>query len=104
MEALHKSYREYQRGTAAPKRAPRPTQPERQRRRAPAPKSYRKVQISYKTVSYTHLAIYGAGSLGTVLGAYMSRAGQEVELVNHNQAHVEACLLYTSESKSSSMI
>ena len=48
MEALHKSYREYQRGTAAPKRAPRPTQPERQRRRAPAPKSYRKVQISYK--------------------------------------------------------
>ena len=35
-------------------------------------------------------AIYGAGSLGTVLGAYMSRAGQEVELVNHNQAHVEA--------------
>ena len=29
-------------------------------------------------------AIYGAGSLGTVLGAYMSRAGQEVELVNHD--------------------
>ena len=35
-------------------------------------------------------AIYGAGSLGTVLGAYMSRAGQKVELVNHNPAHIEA--------------
>ena len=48
MEALHKSYREYQRGTAAPKRAPQPAQPGRQRRRAAAPKTYRKVQISYK--------------------------------------------------------
>lgn len=35
-------------------------------------------------------AIYGAGSLGTVLGAYMSKAGQPVELVNRNQAHVQA--------------
>ena len=35
-------------------------------------------------------AIYGAGSLGTVLGAYMSRSGIEVELVNRNRAHVEA--------------
>ena len=35
-------------------------------------------------------AIYGAGSLGTVLGAYLSRAGVPVELVNHNQAHVDA--------------
>lgn len=33
-------------------------------------------------------AIYGAGSLGTVLGAYMSRAGVPVELVNRNKAHV----------------
>ena len=35
-------------------------------------------------------AIYGAGSLGTVLGAYMSKAGVPVELVNRNKAHVEA--------------
>ena len=35
-------------------------------------------------------AIYGAGSLGTVLGAYLSKSGQEIDLVNHNKAHVEA--------------
>ena len=35
-------------------------------------------------------AIYGAGSLGTVLGAYMTRRGTPVELVNRNRAHVEA--------------
>lgn len=35
-------------------------------------------------------AIYGAGSLGTVLGAYMSKAGIPVELVNRNKAHTEA--------------
>ena len=35
-------------------------------------------------------AIYGAGSLGTVLGAYLTKNGTEVELVNHNRAHVEA--------------
>ena len=37
-------------------------------------------------------AIYGAGSLGTVLGAYLSKNGEPVELVNHNRAHVEALL------------
>lgn len=35
-------------------------------------------------------AIYGAGSLGTILGAYMTRAGIDVELVNRNKAHTEA--------------
>lgn len=35
-------------------------------------------------------AIYGAGSLGTVLGAYLSRNGVDIELVNRNRAHVEA--------------
>ena len=35
-------------------------------------------------------AIYGAGSLGTVLGAYMTKGGVPVELVNRNRAHVEA--------------
>lgn len=36
------------------------------------------------------IAIYGAGSLGTILGAYISRAGVEIELINRNKAHVEA--------------
>ena len=35
-------------------------------------------------------AIYGAGSLGTVLGAYLSKAGVDIELVNRNKAHVAA--------------
>ncbi len=34
--------------------------------------------------------IYGAGSLGTVLGAYVTEKGGEIELVNRNKAHVEA--------------
>ena len=34
-------------------------------------------------------AIYGAGSLGTVLGAYMTKGGVPVELVNRNRLHVE---------------
>jgi len=33
-------------------------------------------------------AIYGAGSLGTVLGAYMTKNGQPVDLINRNKAHV----------------
>lgn len=36
------------------------------------------------------IAIYGAGSLGTVLGAYLTKNGVPVDLVNHNKAHVEA--------------
>ncbi|MBO4926488.1 MAG: 2-dehydropantoate 2-reductase [Clostridia bacterium] len=35
-------------------------------------------------------AIYGAGSLGTVLGAYLTKNGVDIELVNRNRAHVEA--------------
>lgn len=35
-------------------------------------------------------AIYGAGSLGTVLGAYITKSGTEVQLVNRNKAHVAA--------------
>ena len=35
-------------------------------------------------------AIYGAGSLGTILGAYIARAGGSIELINRNRAHVEA--------------
>ena len=36
------------------------------------------------------IAIYGAGSLGTILGAYISKAGVAIELINRNVAHVEA--------------
>lgn len=35
-------------------------------------------------------AIYGAGSLGTVLGAYLSKAGVDVDLITRNKEHVEA--------------
>ena len=35
-------------------------------------------------------AIYGAGSLGTVLGAYISKNGGQIDLVNRNKAHVDA--------------
>jgi 2-dehydropantoate 2-reductase len=35
-------------------------------------------------------AIYGAGSMGTVLGAYLSRAGVAVDLVSRNKAHIGA--------------
>ena len=35
-------------------------------------------------------AIYGAGSLGTVLGAYLTKNGVEIDLINRNKKHVEA--------------
>ncbi|MBQ8616472.1 MAG: 2-dehydropantoate 2-reductase, partial [Clostridia bacterium] len=35
-------------------------------------------------------AIYGAGSLGTVLGAYITKNGGAIDLINRNRAHVEA--------------
>jgi 2-dehydropantoate 2-reductase len=36
------------------------------------------------------IAIYGAGSLGTVLGAYLAKAGIAVDLYSRNEAHVRA--------------
>ena len=39
-------------------------------------------------------AIYGAGALGTVLGAYISKAGINIELVNRNKEHVNALNQY----------
>lgn len=36
------------------------------------------------------VAIYGAGSLGTVLGAYISKAGIEIDLISRNKNHIEA--------------
>ena len=35
-------------------------------------------------------AIYGAGSLGTILGAFINKAGMPIDLINRNKAHVEA--------------
>ncbi len=34
--------------------------------------------------------IYGAGSLGTVLGAYITKHGGQIDLINRNKAHVAA--------------
>lgn len=35
-------------------------------------------------------AIYGAGAMGTILGAYIAKAGRQIDLINRNQKHVEA--------------
>lgn len=51
------------------------------------------------------VAIYGAGSLGTILGAFISKAGVNIELINRNKAHVKAlqekgaCIVGTLEIK-----
>lgn len=36
------------------------------------------------------VAIYGAGSLGTILGAYITKSGRKIELINRNKPHIEA--------------
>ena len=36
------------------------------------------------------IAIYGAGSLGTILGAFITKAGVSIELINRNKVHIEA--------------
>ena len=35
-------------------------------------------------------AIYGAGSLGTVMGAYLTKNGVEIDLINRNKDHIRA--------------
>ena len=35
------------------------------------------------------VAIYGAGAMGTVLGAYITKAGYQVDLINRNKEHVK---------------
>ena len=35
-------------------------------------------------------AIYGAGSLGTVMGAFLTKNGVNIDLINRNKAHVAA--------------
>ncbi len=37
-----------------------------------------------------HIALMGAGSMGTVIGALISRAGLDITMVDANQAHVDA--------------
>ena len=34
--------------------------------------------------------IYGAGAMGTVLGAFIARAGRQIDLVTRNREHVAA--------------
>lgn len=36
------------------------------------------------------VAIYGAGAMGTVLGAFLMRSGEKVDLITRNKAHVKA--------------
>ena len=36
------------------------------------------------------ICIYGAGSLGVVLGAFVNRGGVRADLVHHNKAVVDA--------------
>jgi 2-dehydropantoate 2-reductase len=35
-------------------------------------------------------AIYGAGAMGTILGAYITKAGKEIDLITRNAEHVKA--------------
>lgn len=37
----------------------------------------------------TKMAIYGAGSLGTILGAYITKSGKQIDLINRNREHIE---------------
>lgn len=42
------------------------------------------------TINDLKIAIYGAGSLGTILGAYISKANVKVDLINRNRNHIKA--------------
>lgn len=35
------------------------------------------------------VAIYGAGAMGTVLGAYITKAGYQIDLINRNKDHIK---------------
>ena len=39
-----------------------------------------------------NIAIYGAGALGTILGAFLTRAGLNVDLITRNREHVEGLI------------
>lgn len=36
-----------------------------------------------------NVAIYGAGAMGTVLGAYITKAGYDIDLINRNKEHIK---------------
>lgn len=40
------------------------------------------------------VAIYGAGAMGTVLGAFITKAGYQVDLINRNQEHIHGLQLH----------
>ena len=37
-----------------------------------------------------NVAIYGAGAMGTILGAYITKAGYQIDLINRNIEHINA--------------
>jgi 2-dehydropantoate 2-reductase len=43
------------------------------------------------------VAIYGAGAMGTVLGAYITKAGYKIDLINRNKEHINALKKYGAE-------
>ncbi len=43
------------------------------------------------------VAIYGAGAMGTVLGAYINKAGYKIDLINRNKEHINALKKYGAE-------
>ena len=42
------------------------------------------------TAQQARIAIYGAGAMGTVLGAWLTKGGLKVDLITRNRAHVQA--------------
>ena len=41
-------------------------------------------------MAFNRIAIMGAGSLGTILGAYITKGGRQIDLIDANKAHVDA--------------
>jgi 2-dehydropantoate 2-reductase len=41
-------------------------------------------------VAFEKLAVMGAGAVGSIIGAYLSRAGRDITLIDMWPAHVEA--------------
>ncbi len=37
-----------------------------------------------------NIAIFGAGGMGTILGAYITKAGYDIDLINRNKDHINA--------------
>ena len=42
-----------------------------------------------RTDNRLKIAVYGAGAMGTVLGALLTKSGQDVDLITRNAAHIE---------------